>query len=420
MKQQSKISLLILGAGGRGSTYANYAAQNPDEVQVVGVAEPRPAYREKMAAEHHIPVQNVALDWRDLAERPQMADAVAITMPDALHAEPAIALARQGYAILLEKPMSPTAEDCRRVVEAVNEHGNIFAVCHVLRYTAYTQALKKLVTSGVIGDLVCVQHLEPVGYWHDAHSFVRGNWRNLKESSFMLLSKSCHDIDWLRYIVGQPCKQVSSFGALTHFKKSQKPAEAGEALRCLDCAYEAQCPYSARRLYMGMHESGKFWWPLDTLTPEPQNEASVLQALREGPYGRCVYECDNDVVDHQVVSLLYEKDITATFTMVAFSELGHRRTTLFGTRGELRSNGEKIVHFDFLSERTEVIDTQAGGADAASGHGGGDYGLMRSFVKAVATGDQSLILSGAADTLETHLTTFAAEQSRLEGRTISL
>jgi predicted dehydrogenase len=414
------ISLLIIGAGGRGSTYAEYAKQHPEEATVIGAAEPREFYRNQIAAEYGLAPRNVHADWRTLAERPPFADAVVIATPDALHAEPALAFARQGYAILLEKPMAPTADDCRRIVQAVRENGTLFAVCHVLRYTEYTQKLKELLHAGLIGDIVSVNHIEPVGYWHMAHSFVRGNWRNTAESSFMLLAKSCHDIDWLRYVVGQPCRQVSSFGALTHFKRDQKPAEAGAALRCLDCAYETRCPYSARKLYLGMLQRGEFWWPLSILTPDHRSEAGVQQALRSGPYGRCVYECDNDVVDHQVVNLLYEKGITAAFTMVAFSEMGHRRTTIFGTRGELRGDGEHITHYDFLTEQTQVIDTRAGGADAASGHGGGDYGLMRRFVQAVAARDQSLILSGPEETLETHLTTFAAEQSRLEGRTVRL
>lgn len=412
------ISLIIIGAGGRGGTYARYAQINPEEARVIGVAEPRQHYRETMAAEYAIPAENVTADWRDLAARPRFADAVVIATPDALHTEPAIAFAKLGYAILLEKPMAPTAEECRRIVQAVREHGNIFAVCHVMRYTTYTQKFKEMVGSGLIGDVISVDHIEPVGYWHMAHSFVRGNWRNTAQSSFMLLAKSCHDVDWLRYIIGQPCVQVSSFGALTHFKKANKPAEAGDALRCLDCAYEARCIYSAKKLYLGMFNDGKFWWPLTIITPD-LTENGVLTALREGPYGRCVYECDNDVVDHQVVSLRYENEVTATFSMVGFAEMGHRRTTIFGTRGELRGDGEQITHYDFLTEKTQTFDTRAGGSDAASGHGGGDYGLMHAFVQAVAAGDRSLILSGPDDTLETHLTTFAAEQSRLEGRTVS-
>jgi len=412
------VTLVVIGAGSRGFTYAQYASENPELAQVVGVAEPRSYYRDRMAQEHQIPVENVTADWQELARRDRFADAVVIATPDKLHAEPAIAFASKGYAILLEKPMAPTAQDCRRIVQAVQAHGNLLAVAHVMRYTNYTQKLKELVDAGAVGEVVSIQHLEPVGYWHQAHSFVRGNWRNTAESSCMLLAKSCHDIDWLRYVIGKRCIQVSSFGSLKHFRKDQKPAQAGEALRCLDCAYEPDCPYSARKLYLGLLERGYSWWPLDVITPDLTPEG-VRRALQEGPYGRCVYECDNDVVDHQVVNLLYEGGVTASFTMTAFTEQADRKTFIFGTRGELRGNGRDITIYDFLTDQTKVIDTSAA-ESVASGHGGGDFGLMQRFIAAVASGDTSLILSGAQETLETHLTTFAAEQSRLEGRTIEV
>ena len=176
-----------------------------------------------------------------------MADAVIICTQDAMHAEPAVAFAKKGYAILLEKPMAPNEADCRRIVEAVKANGILFAVCHVMRYTRYTQMLKQVVDSGAIGEVVSLQHLEPVGYWHQAHSFVRGNWRNEQESSFMLLAKSCHDLDWIRYIMGEPCLSVSSFGALKHFNTSEKPAEAGERNPLPALRLRAQLPLFARR-----------------------------------------------------------------------------------------------------------------------------------------------------------------------------
>jgi predicted dehydrogenase len=412
------VTLVVIGAGSRGFTYAEYASQNPELARVVGVAEPRPYYREKMAQEFQVPAENVTADWRELARRDRFADAVIIATPDKLHAEPAVAFASKGYAMLLEKPMAPTAQDCRRIVQAVQERGNLFAVAHVMRYTHYTQKLKELVDGGIIGEVVSIQHLEPVGYWHQAHSFVRGNWRNTAESSFMLLAKSCHDIDWLRYIIGKRCIQVSSFGSLTHFKKDQKPIAAGNATRCLDCAHEPDCPYSARKLYLGLLERGYAWWPVDVITSDLTPEG-VTRALREGPYGRCVYECDNDVVDHQVVNLLYEGGVTASFTMTAFTEQADRKTSIFGTRGELRGDGREITIYDFLTNKTQVIDTSVA-ESVTSGHGGGDFGLMSRFIAAVASGDASLILSGAQETLETHLTTFIAEQSRLEGRTLEV
>jgi predicted dehydrogenase len=301
------MTLLVIGAGGRGTGYAEYAVQYPDQATVIGVAEPREYYRTRLAARHRIPASNVFADWRQAAERPRFAEGVIITTPDSLHAEPAVAFANLGYHILLEKPMAPDAADCRRIVAAAQANRILFAVCHVLRYTAYTQKVKQIVDSGQLGDIVSLQHLEPVGYWHQAHSYVRGNWRSERQSSAMLLSKSCHDLDWIRYIVGRRCTQVSSFGSLTHFRAENRPPGAAE--RCLECGSEPTCPYSARKIYLGRVQRGETGWPVNVLTPD-LTVAGVTDALRTGPYGRCVYACDNDVVDHQVVNMLFEGGTT--------------------------------------------------------------------------------------------------------------
>jgi predicted dehydrogenase len=410
------VTMLIIGAGGRGTAYAEYVAKHPDEAKVVGVAEPRDFYRDRLARAHGIPKGNVFDDWRAAAQRPRLADAVLICTQDAMHADPAIAFAGKGYHVLLEKPMAPNEADCRRVAEAVRKTKVLFAVCHVMRYTDYTQRLKSLITSGLIGDVVGLQHLEPVGYWHQAHSFVRGNWGNEGRSSPMLMSKSCHDMDWIRYIVGAPCRRVSSFGSLYHFCKEHQPA--GAADRCLDCSVEARCPYSAKKIYLGRLARGETWWPLDVVTPDMTVEG-VTQALRTGPYGLCVYACDNDVVDNQVVAMDFDGGRSATFTMIAFNPASDRKTRVFGTLGQLQGDGRMIEHFDFLTDRTEVIDTLDPEA-AASGHGGGDYRLMQAFTAAVATGDASKILSGAQETLESHQMVFAAERSRCENRVVDL
>jgi predicted dehydrogenase len=413
------VKILIVGAGSRGSTYAGFAAAFPEKARVVGVAEPRAFYRQRLAQAHDLPEENVFSQWQELAARGKIADAVVIATPDRVHVEPALAFAALGYDILLEKPMAPGEEDCLRIFQAVRSAGSIFAVCHVLRYTRYTQMLKALLDSGAIGEIVDVQHLEPVGYWHQAHSFVRGNWRNERLSSPMLLSKSCHDLDWLSYVIGSRCMSVSSFGNLKHFCKDQKPAGAGEATRCLDCAYDPNCPYSARKIYLGRLEQGQTGWPVDILTSDLTVEG-VTQALRDGPYGRCVYECDNDVVDHQVVSLLFSGGQTASFTLTAFNQADHRQTRIFGTRGEIYGDGAKIHAFDFLTDQTQVIDTEAPDSSILGGHGGGDGGLMEAFIAAVAERDQGKVLSGPWETLESHLMVFAAEKARRENRVVNL
>ena len=354
-------------------------------------------------------------DWRELADRPRLADAVVIATPDALHAEPAIAFADLGYHLLLEKPMAPSPADCARIVATVERRGVMLAVGHVLRYTAYTARLKAILDAGRIGEIASLAHLEPVGYWHQAHSFVRGNWRAEGLTAPMLLSKSCHDLDWIRYVLGERCVRVSSFGGLRHFRADARPAGAAE--RCLDCAVERSCPYSAVKIYLGRVRTGDLGWPVDVLTSD-LTEAGVTRALRTGPYGRCVYACDNDVVDHQVVAMQFASGATATFTMTGFTRQRDRETRIFGTRGELHGDGTTIEVHDFLTDRTETIRTDD--AVATDGHGGGDARLMARFVAAVASGDRTQILSGPAESLESHLMVFAAEQARRDGRVVDV
>ena len=407
------VTYAILGAGQRGTSYADWIVANPDRARVVAVADPRPAARERVARGG----AREFASWQELADAPRLADVAIVATLDADHVEPAVALARKGYHLMVEKPMAPNARDCERIVEAVHAAGVLFAVCHVLRYRPYNRVVKDVLDAGRIGEVVSVQHLEPVGFWHFAHSYVRGNWRRADTSTFSLMSKSCHDIDWLRHVVGRPIRRVSSFGSLRHFRRAERPDGAGE--RCLSCAVEQACPYSAKRIYLGMLAAGRTGWPVNVLTDDV-TEAGVTQALRDGPYGRCVYTSDNDVVDHQVVAMDFDGGVTATFTMAAFTPHADRRTQILGTRGFLDGTGSRVLVHDFRTDTATTITTpsdfeefEAGGT--GTGHGGGDAGLMDAFTTAVATGDPRTILSGPDESLETHLAVFAAERARLSG-----
>lgn len=407
------VSVLVIGAGQRGTGYARWAGRHPDRASVVGVAEPREVRRTRLAAEHGVAAGNAAADWRQLADRGRIADAVLICTQDRMHAGPAEAFAALGYHILLEKPMAPDEEACRRIVAAVERAGVMLAVGHVMRYTPYTRAVRQIVEDGQLGDIMSVQHLEPLGFWHQAHSYVRGNWRRSDLAASMLMAKSCHDLDWLQYILGRVPLRLSSFGSLTHFTAANRPA--GAADRCVACPVEASCPYSAPRLYRGLLERGEHRWPLSAVIEDFSADA-LDQALRDGPYGRCVYACDNDVVDHQVVTLEYPGTTTATFTMTAFSKAANRSTRLFGTRGELAGDGRTIRVYDFLTGAERLVTpAPAGAMTAADGHGGGDAGLMDAFTAAVATGNPELIRSGPRESLASHLAVFAAERARLNG-----
>jgi predicted dehydrogenase len=265
-----------------------------------------------------------------------------------------------------------------------------------------------------MGKVVNIDHFEPVGYWHMAHSFVRGNWRNEQQSTFMLLAKCCHDTDMLRWLINKPCKKVSSFGSLMHFKPENAPE--GSTLRCTDgCKVEASCPYSALKVYMDMKKQG---WPVTVITSD-LSEAGRMKALKEGPYGKCVYHTDNNVVDHQVVNLEFEGGVTATLTMSGFSPqqgMGMRQTRVMGTHGYLEGNMKSFTYTDFRTNEQTLIDTGIKGGDAGSGHGGGDWALVEQFCKAVSENNPAYLTSTVAVSVESHKIAFKAEKSRLTGK----
>ncbi len=412
------VTMVVLGAGARGNVFGGFAEQFPGRARVVAVADPRADRRDALADRLGVAADLRLSDWQQVASRERLADAVIVTTPDREHAEAAIRFAGLGYHVLLEKPIAPSWAECVEVVDAVEKAGVILAVCHVMRYTPYTEAVKQVVAEGRLGQIVGVEQLEPVGWWHFAHAYVRGNWRRADQAGPSLLTKCCHDLDWLRYVVGRPAVAVSSRGGLHHFTAASRPP--GAADRCLDCAVEPACPYSATRLYLGFLDDPKRKrWPLSVLTTD-LTERGVRRALRDGPYGRCVYACDNDVADHQVVTIEFDGGVTATLTMSAFTPYGRRRTRIMGARGFLEGDGHQVTVTDFVTGQVTPVPVADSAAGAGGGHGGGDFGVIGAFVDAVASGDRSLICTGPRESLDSHQMAFAAERSRLTGAPVPL
>ena len=406
------VTAVILGAGSRGSAYGEFAKEYPEQLRVVAVAEPREDRRNILAGQADIPESCRFSDWRELLSRPRMADCAIVCTLDADHTKPAIRAMELGYHVLLEKPMSNNEEECRAIVAAAERTGRTLAVCHVLRYTPFYITLKRLVDEGNIGEVTTVNQIENVGYWHQAHSFVRGNWRNTRQTSPMLLQKSCHDMDIILWLVGKDCIRVQSFGSLGHFTPENAPKGAPE--RCLEgCPHGETCPYYAPKLYMDMSRTG---WPVDVITTD-MSEAGRRKALEEGPYGRCVYRCDNDVVDRQVVNLEFAGGAVATFTMTGLSADFCRQLKIFGTQGQIEANmGTGEIVLQRFGREKQVIPLDMG--ENTSGHGGGDFGIVRDFVKILRHGGESR--SSARLSLQSHLICFAAEKSRTEQRVVEL
>ncbi|MHC4941944.1 MAG: Gfo/Idh/MocA family protein [Planctomycetota bacterium] len=404
------VTAVVLGAGNRGNVYAAYSQKFPKELKIVGVAEPLPFRKERFGNLYQIPEEYRWETWEHALERPKFADAVIITTPDHLHYGPAMKALELGYDMILEKVIAQTWKECNDILELARARERIVAVCHVLRYTPYFRQLKHVIDSGRIGDVVSVDHLEPVGHIHMSHSFVRGPWRNAGESNPMILSKSCHDTDILRWLIGKSCRRISSFGKLSHFRPEMAPE--GSAKRCTEgCAIEGDCPFSALKIYL----QRKVY--LGHLHLPDHEDATILKALKEGPFGRCVYHCDNDVVDHQVTNMEFGEGVTASFSMEALTSYHGRRTRVMGTLGDAVGDENELRVCDFRTREKAVWNAEKHGR-ITSGHGGGDHGLVRDFVQAVSRKDPGLLSSTLQASMESHLMGFMAEESRKQGGVI--
>ena len=403
-----QITAIVIGAGNRGRLYARYAQNYPDHMKVVGVSDILESRRIAMADKHNVPEENRFGHYNEVFERPKFADVVIVSTPDDRHLEPCIKALELGYDVLLEKPAAQTEDECLQILNVSKKTGGIVAICHVLRYSPYFIALKKVVDSGVIGDLVNIQHFEPIQFAHMAHSYVRGNWRCEKQTTPIILAKSCHDLDIMRWIVGRQCDTISADGSLYLFKKENMPA--GAPYRCTDgCPHQDTCPYSAIDVYVKKKAHlGVF----DLKNRNDENE--IMEKLRTTGYGRCVYQCDNDQPDHYVAEMTFDGGKTGTFTMDAFTPWGGRRTRIMGTMGYIEGDMKKFTVWDFKTGKSSVWSMEVQDAEEyrGSGHGGGDYALVRDFIEAVALQDPGRLSSSIDASIESHIIGFAAEKSR--------
>lgn len=410
------ITAVTCGAGNRGNVYGGYAANFPDQIKIIGVAEPIPIRNERYTRIHHIPDENRFKTWEDVFKRPKFADAIIITMPDNLHYRPCMQALDMGYDVLLEKPMAQTEQECRDILAKVKQTGRIVAICHVLRYSPYFIKMKKLIADGAVGELVSIQHMEPIQHIHMSHSYVRGNWHNSRETTPIILAKSCHDLDILRWMIEKPCQSIVAMGDLTWFRKENTPA--GSTDRCMNgCAVEADCPYSALKVY---GTSRDWTYVFDLPDEADKQQAAVMEYLRTTNYGRCVYRMDNDQPDHYITSIQFSGSITANFSMEAFTSYGGRRTRVMGSMGDMVGDMEELTLSDFRTNKSVKLIPMAEEADKYknSGHGGGDWNLMRDFVLAVTNQDPKYLTSTIDQSIESHVMGFAAERSRLTGKII--
>lgn len=417
------ITFAIAGFGERGKTYASMQEHFPDKMKVVAVADIREEKVKKAAKFYDIPSENCFSSAEEMLANKKLADVVVVSTMDRQHVDHGILALKKGYNILLEKPISPELDKCNEILEVSRECEGKVVVCHVLRYTAFYNTIKDIIDSGKIGDVVAIDALENVGYWHQAHSFVRGNWRNSKETSPMILQKSCHDLDILLWLTGKKCKTISSVGSTYLFNKEHAPE--GATSHCLGgCKAKENCIFDAEKIYLKNEktglERGQSW--ISSVISEENTIESTYDALKEGQYGRCVYMCDNDVVDHQQTHMLMTDGTTISFTMCAFSEDCYREFKAMGTKGEIigdmKSNTITVREF---GKGEETIDLDLIESDL-KGHGGGDSGIIADFLEMLLTDSEP---NSRTTTLEasmpSHYAALAAEESRLKnGKMIEL
>ncbi len=397
--------IVVFGLGARGLIYANYAVKKPDEYALVAIIENNPERVERARCDY--PGVPVFTDYKDFLKEKIEADIVAVATQDNDHKEHAIAMMAAGYDLLLEKPIANNLSDCMDIYEASKKYDRRVVVCHVLRYTPFYSTVKRIIDSGRLGEVITIHASENVGYYHQAHSFIRGPWRNKAESSPMILAKCCHDMDIIRYLMGEECVSVSSFGDLYYFNEEHAPE--GATSYCSDCP-NTDCVYRAESIYLS--DFGRSF--ASYYTTKEKTDENIINELRGTQYDRCVFKCDNDVVDHQVTIMQFAKGKTACHTMTAFSKTIYRDLKVHGTKAELvgvvEDNSIEIRYFSGAVEKITVDISAA----SVGGHMGGDFFMMQSLYKALC-GEAAEGITYLDVSIDSHLMSFAAEESRLSG-----
>lgn len=410
------VTAIVIGAGSRGTVYASYAKQYPHALRIVGVADINKDRQQQMKNDYAIEDAHTFGDWKEVFSIPKFADAVIIATPDNLHYQPCMKALAMGYHVLLEKPIAQTEQECIDIQKQAKKYQRIVGVCHVLRYAPYFRALKRVIDEQRIGDVISLQHLEPIRFHHMAHSYVRGNWHSSKETTPIILAKACHDLDIIRWLLNKPCEQVSAFGALTFFTPQNMPK--GAAKRCLDCSIEKQCPFSAVKIYVREH---RYLYVFDNLPHERHlKDAKIVDYLRSTDYGRCVFQCNNDQCDHYVCNLQFKGQTTASLQMEALTSYGGRKTRIMGTKGDIVGDMQTFTMTDFLTGKRYLWDEDISKLPGYEGHAGGDWGIVHDFVLAVAHQDESKLTSTIDVSVESHIMGFKAEKSRLTNKVVKL
>lgn len=419
MTDRKPLKIACIGCGSRAQTYTQLAARRPDRFEIVAGADPVPERVEKVRA-----ISGRA-DFRGFSSAGQLlaagkiADVMIVATQDNDHYEHCRGALRAGYDVLLEKPISTRAAQVLQIERLAAEANRRVMVCFVLRFAAFYRKVKEIIDSGVIGEIASIQANEGVMPWHQAHSFVRGHWSVVDKSSPMIISKCCHDTDIVHWLVGRRCLRIASFGSLEVFRAERAPT--GAPTRCTDgCPVGDTCPYNAMRYTTDMRDP---WLSMVYDRARDATTDEIVAWLHTSPWGRCVYRCDNDAVDRQVLAMEFEGGITGTFTMTAFEN--GRHIEVYGTRGVLKGGETYRKHFGshlvlFPHEGNPVpytVQAEDGGYEL---HGGGDAGLVNALYEEMTKPAGVPLATGLDSTAHSHMIGYAAEEARATGQTVNI
>ena len=405
-----QVKIVVIGAGNRTNKYLEYAALHPERLKLVGIVEPVEIRRSLVAEKFGVPAEACFSSFDDFFSNPIEADAVLIGTPEDKHYEPCMRAIEAGYHVLLEKPIAQTKQECLDILEASQRKGVVVGVCHVLRFHPYFMKIKEVIDSGELGQIISINHYAEINIDRMTHSYVRGLWNRAKKTNPMLIAKCCHDIDFLLWICGSKCRKVSSFGSLRWFCKENAPE--GSAERCIDCKVEQSCPFSAVNLYKERKQ-----WISNFDVPQGLTIDDVIdEELRSGKFGRCVYHCNNDVADHQVVNMELENETTISFVANAFTLNDFRGTHIKMTHGEIDGNETTLRVRKFRGGEEQVYDF----SDLCTQpfHAGADLNIVEAFVNSITNAENGVLSSDIASSIESHVVCYEAETSRLNNQTI--
>ncbi len=421
-----KIKIAVVGNGDRATCYCKYALTNPDEMEVVAVVDPNAEKRRQARQTYGIAENMCFASVEDFLKAhkkgEKLADGIVNTTMDEYHYETAIPLLKAGYPMLLEKPVVNNEAQLLHIRQTAEKRGCFIMVCHVLRYTPFYSAVKKVIQSGAIGEIVHMETSENVGVAHASNSYIRGKWNSREKcGSSMLLAKCCHDLDLLCWLnnVTYPTK-VASFGGRSFILPEKAPKDAGE--RCLvDCPHVHECRYSAESIYVKNDRFPWYSWqcfnrPLDEITREEKTES--LKSFN--PHGECAFKVKSDLVDHQALIMQFANGSTATHSMITGAIRACRTMRIMGTEGEIEGMIEtsrfNVRRYDF--ERAEYVEeTHDVSAQIPVGdhHAGGDFGIIQDFIRVLAGQEPSISCTKIQDSIYGHLCVYKADESMEEG-----